>query len=131
VAKVRLVDEERGLVGKLLVMWLLVFVLVVVAAIDGASILLARIHVADVAQTAADAGVVPLEAGRTREKILRAAVKAIAEADEDAQLERLETASGSITVEVSDRANTVLIGRFGLLGGLAEVSASRTARASG
>jgi hypothetical protein len=127
----RIVSEERGLVGKLLLLWLLVLGVVVVVAIDGASILVARVHVATVAQTAADAGVGPLEEGRSREKVVRAAVKAIAEADEDARLEKLEVSSGSVTVEVSDRANTILIGRFGLLDGLAEVSASRTGRTSG
>ena len=126
----RLTGEERGLVGKLIVLWLVVLTLVVLIAIDGASILLARVHVADVAQTAADAGVGPLEEGRSREKVLRVALAAIAEADENARLEDLELSSGSVTVEVSDRANTILVGRFGLLDGLAKVSASRTGRTS-
>lgn len=126
----RVVREERGLVGKLLILWLLVFALVVVVAIDGASILVARVHVADVAQVGADAGVGPLEAGRRREKVLQAALAAIADADEDARLENLQVSSTTVTVEVSDRANTILVGRFGLFDGLAKVSATRTGRAS-
>ena len=127
----RLAGEERGLVGKLIVLWLVVLALVVVIAIDGASILLARIHVAEVAQTAADAGVGPIQEGHSREKALRAALSALADADEDAHLESFETSSGSVTVEVSDHARTLLFGRFGLLEGLTKVSASRTGRASG
>ncbi len=127
----RLAREERGLVGKLLVLWLLVLALVVVVAIDGASILLARIHVAEVAQTAADAGIKPLEAGRSEEKILRATLAALADADEDAHLESIEVSSASVTVEVSDRARTLLIARFGVFEGLTKVSATRTGRAPG
>ena len=127
----RLAGEERGLVGKLIVLWLVVLALVVLVAIDGASILLARIHVAEIAQTAADAGVKPLEAGRSEEKILRATLAALAGEDEDARLESFDVSSGSVTVEVSDHARTLLFGRFGLLDGLTKVSASRTGRASG
>ena len=127
----RLAGEERGLVGKLIVLWLVVLALVVLVAIDGASILLARIHVAEIAQTAADAGVKPLEAGRSEEKILRATLAALADEDEDARLESFDVSSGSVTVEVSDHARTLLFGRFGLLEGLTKVSASRTGRASG
>jgi hypothetical protein len=128
---VNVASEQRGLVGKLLILWLLALALVVVVAIDGVSILLARIHVAEVAKTAADAGIPPLEKGRPEEKILRASLAALTEADEDARLERFETTNDTVTVEVSDRAGTMLVGLFGLFDDLANVSASRTARASG
>jgi hypothetical protein len=122
--------DERGLVGKLIVLWLLVFALVVLVAIDGVSILVTRVHAGEVAQTAADAAVVPLEQGKSEEKALKAGLAALAEADDTAKMKRFDVTSGTVTVEVSDRANTVLVGLFGLLDGLADVSATRTAHTS-
>jgi Flp pilus assembly protein TadG len=126
----RLHRDERGLMGKLMVLWLLVFALVVLAAIDGVSILVTRVNVGEVAQTAADAAVPPLEQGKSEQKALKASLAAVADADDTAKLERFDVASDTVTVEVSDRANTILVGLFGLLDGLADVSATRTARIS-
>jgi Flp pilus assembly protein TadG len=126
----RLVYEERGLVGKVLVVWLLVLALVVVAAIDGGSILLARIHARDLAQTTADAGAATLGEGFGRRRALQDALAALTEADRNAQLERFEVTQNSVTVEVSDEAGTILVGRFGILEDLTEASASVTRRIS-
>ncbi len=123
----RLHRDERGLIGKLMLLWLLVLALVVVVAIDGASILVARVHVGEVAQAAADAGVKPLEQGRSEEKALRASLAALAKADENAKMKRFDVSSGTVTVEVSDRADTMVVGLFGLFDGLANVSATRSA----
>jgi Flp pilus assembly protein TadG len=126
----RLVHEERGLVGKILVVWLLVLALVVLAAVDGGSILLARIHARDLAQTTADAGAATLGEGFGRRRALQDALAALTEADRNARLERFEVTPNSVTVEVSDEAGTILVGRFGILEDLTEASASVTRRIS-
>jgi hypothetical protein len=119
--------DERGLVGKLIVLWLLVFALVVLVAIDGVSILVTRIHAGETAQSAADAAVPPLEQGKSEQKALKASLAAVADAGDDAKLEHFDVSGDTVTVEVTDRANTVLVGLFGLLDGLADVSATRSA----
>lgn len=121
--------DERGLVGKILILWVLVLGLIVLLAVDGGGILLTKIHTRDLARTAADAGAAAVAEGRSRERALRAALRALADADEDARLERFEvTTQGSVTAEVSDSAGTILIGRFGVFEDLTVVSASVTTR---
>jgi uncharacterized membrane protein len=120
--------EERGLVGKILAVWLLVLALVVVLAIDGGTILLARIHTRDLAGTAAEAGAAAVDEGRSRERALQAALRALTNADEDARLEHFEVTQSSVTAEVSDQVGTILIGRFGLLEDLTTARASVTTR---
>jgi hypothetical protein len=122
-----LVRDERGLVGKILIVWVLVLALIVVLAIDGGGILITKIHTRDLARVAADAGASAIAEGGSRERALKAALRALADADEDAQLERFDvTTQGSVTAEVSDTADTILIGRFGMFEDLTVVSASVT-----
>jgi uncharacterized membrane protein len=121
--------DERGLIGKVLILWVVVLALIVVLAVDGGGILLTKIHTRDLARTAADAGAATVAEGRSRERALRAALRALADADEDARLERFEvTTQGAVTAEVSDTAGTILIGRFGVFEDLTVVSASVTTR---
>ena len=120
--------DERGLIGKILVAWLLVLAIVVTAAIDGASILFARVHARDLAQTAADAAVQAVRDGGRRGRALRAALAALTDADDDARLERFDVTPSSLTVEVSDPTSTILVGRFGILEDWTEVSSTVTRR---
>jgi hypothetical protein len=121
--------DERGLVGKILILWVLVLAVVVVLAVDGGGILLTKIHTRDLARTAADAGAAMIAEGRSRERALKAALRALADADEDARLERFDvTTQGSVTAEVSDTAGTILIGAFGVFEDLTVVRASVTTR---
>ena len=48
--------DERGMVGKLAVIWLLVAALLVIAAVDTVSIVVVRFHLATVATAAASDG---------------------------------------------------------------------------
>jgi hypothetical protein len=128
-ATMSLVRDERGLVGKILIVWVLVLALIVVLAIDGGGILITKIHTRDLARVAADAGAIAIAEGRSRERALKAALRALADADEDARLERFDvTTQGSVTAEVSDSADTILIGRFGVFEDLTVVRASVTSR---
>ncbi len=120
--------DERGLIGKILLIWLVILGLAVVALIDGGSIVLARLRTNDLARDAAFAAEERFsETGRRRQAV-RAALATIAETDEDARLVELEVSGqGDVTVVVTDRAGTLLVGRLGFLEDLTSATASDTA----
>jgi Flp pilus assembly protein TadG len=119
--------DERGLVGKLLVLWLVFLALMVVALFDVGSIVLARLRVADLAQDAAFASAQRFDETGERRQAVRAALASIASADEDARLSELEISRrGEVTVVVTDQATTLLAGRIGFLDHLAIVKGSDT-----
>jgi Flp pilus assembly protein TadG len=123
----RLAREERGLVGKLLVLWLVFLALMVVALFDVGSIALARLRVADLAQDAAFASALRFDETGERRQAVRAALASIASSDEDARLSDLQISRrGEVTVVVTDQATTLLAGRVGFLDHLAIVSGSDT-----
>lgn len=126
----RLARDERGLVGKLLVLWLVFLVLFVVAVFDAGSIVLARLRIADIAQDAAFASAQRFDETGERGQAVRAALASIASSDEDAMLKDLEISRrGEVTVVVTDRATTLLTGRIGFLDDLATVTATDTTSA--
>jgi Flp pilus assembly protein TadG len=120
--------DERGLIGKILLIWLVILGLVIVALIDGGSIVLTRLRTNDLARDAAFAAEERFsETGRRRQAV-RAALATIAETDGDARLVELEVSGrGDVTVVVSDRAGTVLVGRLGFFEDLTTATASDTA----
>jgi len=124
----RVRTDERGLIGKILLIWLVILGLVVVALIDGGSIVLARLRTNDLARDAAFAAEERFsETGRQRQAV-RAALATIAETDGDARLVELEVSGrGDVTVVVTDRAGTLLVGRLGFLEDLTTATASDTA----
>ncbi|HZD18419.1 MAG TPA: hypothetical protein VE669_09790 [Actinomycetota bacterium] len=125
-------DGQAGLIGKLLVIWLLVAALVVVAAIDTATIVFTRIRMADIARDAAAVGATTLADGGGRRAVKRSVLGEIADRDEDAVPEDIRIGDdGVVSVTVFDRAGTILVGRFGLLESLAEVTASDSSGPSG
>jgi hypothetical protein len=119
--------DERGLIGKLLVLWLVVLGLVVVGVIDAGSIALARFRTGELARDAGSAAAERLEETGKRRAAIRAATAVIAEGGEAARLLDLEIAGDEVTVVVADRAGTLLAGRFGFLDEFTNVTASDTA----
>lgn len=120
--------DERGLIGKILLIWLVILGLVVVALIDGGSIVLARLRTNDLARDAAFAAEERFSETGSRRQAVRAALATIAETDKDARLVELEVSGrGDVTVVVTDRAGTLLIGRLGFLEDLTSATASDTA----
>jgi len=126
--------DERGLVGKILALWLVLGILLALAAIDTAQILYARFKVADAAQTAS------FEAARTlrsttgdRGAAYEAALAAVAEADTDARMKDfvIDTASSEVSVTVTKKISTLLVGRFGLLEELGRATATEASALSG
>jgi hypothetical protein len=120
--------DERGLIGKIILIWLVILGLVVVALVDGGAIVLTRLRTNDLARDTASAAEERFsETGRRRQAIA-AALATIAAEDEDARLVEVEFSErGDVTVVVADRAGTVLVGRFGFFEHMTEATASSTA----
>ena len=124
------IREEGGLVGKVLVLFLALAVVAVVAAVDAGSIVLSTVRVGDLATDAASSAAARYADTGTRRAAVRAALATITDRDDDARLGslRLEP-DGGVTVSVTDRAGTILVGRFGLLEDVATITAARTSNA--
>ncbi len=111
-----LLDDESGLIGKIMVVWLLIGVLIIVALIDTGSIMLTRFRMSDAAVTAAQTAVVSFESTRDQEVACEAARRSI-EADEaGAELGkgfcRVDETSGRVTITIRRDAWAVLASRL-------------------
>jgi Flp pilus assembly protein TadG len=118
------IREEAGLVGKVLLLWLLLLAVVVVAAIDAGSILLTRSRAADLAD---DASVSAAEAfGQTgdEQQAKLAALDTIADADEAVRLKRIDVGRREVTVVLVARADTLVVGRIPFLDDLEKLTVS-------
>ena len=126
--RVRLQDD-RGLVGKILLVWLVLAAFVVIAAIDASSILLVRSRASDLAD---DASVSAAEAFRQtgdEEQAKLAALDTIADADEPVHLKRIEVGRREVTVVLTARADTLVVDRIPFFDDLARVTVSGSAAA--
>lgn len=122
--------DERGLVGKIIVLWLVLGLLLALAAVDTVQILVARFKVADAAQGASFEAARTLKtSGGDRRAAFEAAKDAVAETDADAKMKDfvVNPASAEVTVTVTKRVSTILVGRFGLFDGFTRATATETA----
>ena len=118
--------DERGLVGKLLVLWLLLVALLALVAVDGGSILMLRVRTGDLAGDAASAAAEAFAESRDERAAKLAALGTIADSDDPARLRSIEVRRGEVTVEVSARADTIVMGRVPFLDDFATVTVMRT-----
>ena len=118
------IRQEAGLVGKILLLWLLLLAAVVVVAIDAGSILLTRSRAADLAE---DASVSAAEAfGQTgdEQQAKLAALDTIADADEAVRLKRIDVGRREVTVVLVVRADTLVVGRIPFVDDLEKLTVS-------
>jgi hypothetical protein len=123
------IREEAGLVGKILLLWLLLLAVVVVVAIDAGSILLTRSRAADLAE---DASVSAADAfGQTgdEQQAKLAALDTIADADEAVRLKRIDVGRREVTVVLVVRADTLVVGRIPFVDDLEKLTVSGSAAA--
>lgn len=108
--------DERGLVGKLAIVWLILLALFVVAAVDTGSILYTRFKVADAADAASFEAASTFQQTRSSQQALQAATDKVAELIPDAHIPKngvvIDPQSGEVTVTVVRRAWTLLAGRI-------------------
>ena len=120
--------DDGGLVGKLLIIWLVASAVLCVALWDGGSIGIAYLRNANLAQDAARAGVERFEETGQRSRAERTAIATVAAADGDARVEYVTVSRrGKITVVVTTDAGTLVAGRIGFLDDLTAVTSTATA----
>lgn len=121
-------DDQRGLVGKILIVWLLILALFVIASVDTISILYTRFKVADAAQSASFDAAAAYKATRSRDAAVKAAAATIEESVSGAKLVSLDVdpATGDVTLTVSKKAGTILAGRIGFLKHFTKATSTET-----
>jgi len=127
-----LAADERGLIGKILVLWIVLGVLLLVAGIDTAQVLLTRFHVADAAQAAAFDAAATLRSSRgDRDASYQAALQAVHDVDADVKLTDfvIDGQTGQVTVTVTGKASTLLAARIGFTKHLTKVKTTETSGA--
>ena len=122
--------DERGLIGKLIIAWLVVAAMVIQALMDAGSIVLAHLRASDLAGSASFAAAEAFSTTGERQAAVTAAL-AIVEEQDGARLKRVDVASnGHVTVVVVERAGTLVVGRVGFLSDLAKVVETDTSAPS-
>ena len=116
--------DDRGLVGKILLVWLLLLVVLVVGAIDAGSILLARSRAADLAEDASVSAAATFAQGGDHEQAKLAALDTIADADEPVRLKSIDVGRREVTVVLVVHADTLVVGRIPFLDDLGRVTVS-------
>jgi uncharacterized membrane protein len=122
--------DERGLMGKIAIVWLLLLALFVVAAVDVGSIALTRFKVSNAADTAAFQAASEFKDSGDRNKAYEVAVQLV---DEDlpgakvpADAFAIDQRTGEVTVKVVKRAWSLLAGRLSFSKPYVKVSATST-----
>lgn len=127
--------DERGLVGKLLVLWLLLFAVLVVAAIDAGSIMLMKIKVSNAADAAAVAGAATFHTVDTRADAYTDTLRQLRQDLPEAKLRPedfvINPSTGEVTVTITMRASTLVAGRLSFTKRFTKVTATSTAQPPG
>ena len=108
--------DERGMVGKLAVVWLLIAAVVIVVAIDGASIVITRFHLSNVATDAATDAVADFRLGHDVDKACATAAATVHTQDASLKVGKtfceVDEQTGSVTITLHEEAKTILLGRL-------------------
>jgi hypothetical protein len=121
----RLHDDETGMVGKIIVIWLLLVALLGVVALDAGSILFAKFRLSDLASNAATAGATAYRNGRDVGEACDAAEAAIKGEEEDQRIAdgfcKVNPATGEVVITLRKQAKTILAGRLGFTEDLTKI----------
>ena len=109
--------DQRGLIGKILIVWLLILALFLVASYDTISILYTRFKVADAAQSASFDAASAYKTTRDPAEARKVALTTIQQTASGAKLVSfvIDPATGDVTLTVSKKAGSILAGRIGFL----------------
>ena len=125
------VHDETGLVGKMIVVWLLILALLAVAAIDAASIAFTTYKLADVGAAAASEGALVYKKARDVRDTCERVAQVVAREEATARLARggctVERPTGLVTVKLRRKANTLVAHRIPLTEKFAVVVVTETA----
>jgi hypothetical protein len=107
--------DEAGLVGKMIVIWLLILVILAVAAIDAASIAFTTYKLSDVGAAAASEGALVYKKGHDTRETCQQVAQVVSKEEPTAKVARggcsIERPTGLVTVKIRKRANTLVAQR--------------------
>jgi hypothetical protein len=108
--------DEAGFVGKMVVVWVLVLGLLAIAAIDAASIAFTTYRLSDVGSTAASEGARAFREGHDARDTCERVTQVLSRQEPTARLARggcsIERPTGTVTVKIRERANTLVAHRL-------------------
>jgi hypothetical protein len=108
--------DESGLVGKMIVVWLLILAILAVAAIDAASIAFTTYKLSDVGSAAASEGALVYKKGHNIRETCQRVERVVAKEEATATIARggcsIERPTGLVTVKIRKRANTLVAQRL-------------------
>ena len=123
--------DERGLVGKALVITLLILAVLGVCVLDGVSILSARYRTADAADRAAEETAYAYKQSHDLRGACQTAVETVEEANHTARIPKggcvIDPATGDVRITVRETASTIVAKRVDALEDLTKVVATSTA----
>jgi len=123
--------EQSGMVGKIILVWLLFVAVLGIFALDSASVLFTKFRLSDAAATAASTAVSTYENGRDVTAACNAAEVSVRQSDPDATMPKtwckVDTSSGDVTITLRKTANTVIAGRLSFTRDLTKVVQQETA----
>jgi hypothetical protein len=126
VASVNGARAEHGLVGKIVVLWLVVLAIAAVLAIDAGAIVLSRMRTADLARDAALAAAATFEDSGDEQAAKLAALAVIEGSDDRTRLKRIQIRRDEVTVVLSSKADTIVVGRIPWFDQLTKVSVTES-----
>ena len=122
--------DQSGLVGKILVVWLLVLAIFLVVAFDGISILFSKYRVADLAGNAASEAAYDYKNGGDLQRACQAAVDYVASHDGSAKIPpagcAIDKTTGDVTITVKKTANTLVAQRLSVTEDLTHLESTET-----
>jgi hypothetical protein len=123
--------DESGLVGKMIVVWLLVLAILAIGAIDAASIAFTTYKLSDVGATAASEGALVFKRERSVRDTCERVAQVITKEEPTATVARggctVERPTGLVTVKIRKRASTLVAHRIPWTEEFAVVVVSETA----
>ena len=123
--------DEAGLVGKMIIIWLLFLAVIAVAAIDAASIVFTTYKLSDVGAAAATEGALVFKNDHDVRKTCQRVERIVASQEPTAKVTRggcsVERPTGLVTVKVRKLASTVMAHRIPWTEDFATVTVTETA----
>jgi uncharacterized membrane protein len=122
--------DQGGMVGKIIVIWLLVLALLVVVALDAGSIVITKFRLSDVAADAASDAANSWHTDHNTATACGIAAATVQTEDPHAKIPsggcKVNTSTGEVTLTLKKQANTILAGRLGFTEDLTRVSQKET-----
>jgi hypothetical protein len=124
--------DERGMMGKLVIVWVLMLALAGVAAIDAVSIMFTTFHLADISVKAAGDGVTAYAHTGSATAACNEAAATIQAADDTIKMPKdgfctVDPQTGRVTLTIKKTANTFLAGKLSITRHYTQVSHTETA----